>query len=52
MTYLAQWKAHQDEHKTTNPKTMMKEKTKFPEKKPNTKLEVKIPKQQTSKFKA
>ena len=42
----------QEEHKVTNPKTMMKEKTKFPEKKPSTQLSVKIGKQDTTKWKA
>lgn len=41
----------QDAHKITNPKTLMREKTKFPEKKPNTQLSVKMPKQDTSKLK-
>ena len=41
----------QADHKANNPKTLMKEKTKFPEKKPNTTLSVKISKQDTSKFK-
>ena len=41
----------QIDYKANSPKKLMKEKTKYPEKKPNTQLMVKIPKQDTSKFK-
>jgi len=41
----------QIDYKANNPKTLMKDKTKFPENKPNTTLSIKIPKQDTSKFK-
>jgi hypothetical protein len=41
----------QVDHKANNPKTLMKEKTKYPEKNPNTQLSVKISKQDTSKLK-
>ena len=41
----------QRDHKADNPKTLMKEKTKYPEKKPNTTLTLKIGKQETSKHK-